>query len=525
MDYKNASALDIFNNRHKIEAKMYFNELRKSVYRDMRDGKCQLIEALIVNPYRNANPIMNYMDMEHDIPLLAYYAIDDALNAVENNTGFPELGSGILTRYGSYGWNYFNNKGVDCIVTPLSMSEMKALTERYLRLCSASSQPAADYTPDNHTTGNYATVNYTTTDYTTAESGRNAAYSAGIGQKDDKARAKEKAEKIIRKAEQDAKARRAEADTHYNRCVEAARRKEDEILSAANVTAAQTRRDARDEAERTRREADTYATQTRNGANSYASQIRQQAENEAAERRRNAEAEAKWIIEEAQRKAAEEAEEAAAALIRQRLSGHIKELRQQWEEEQAEKSRQRDETAALAASLKDDICTVSTQVGASLNRDLEQLQEQLNQLRGNVIRDLQDWRTSLYQCEYGNLVNFYTTLNGFANSFERELREAECADNVPEEQKRILAEHSRKLNRLRANLINAMEPMGIRLFTPQKGELFNSYYHTINLEDNEDEDMFLDHEIQACLIPGIERVVNNQDVTVLRRAEVEVRKD
>lgn len=472
MGYNGNSAWDIYRMADEMEAELYVDELRKAVYCEVQTGVCYLVEELIVKPSAR----FGYFGSA-EIPVLPLFAIENALSTLENRGELQKLPPVVqLDRSGYYNWSDFNNhpRG-NRAVDKISVNLLRSYADRYNRLC----DNARKIVSLVDTNSSSAAVSY------------------------DK-----KVEKALEKA-------RKEAD----RITEDAKREANRITKEANASASRIVTEATQKAERIRSEAELKIKDAQHDAD----KLRLEAQHDATELRKIAEEDAERIREAARQQAQEEAERNVETLTRQKLSAHIHELRRQWEEDQLENTQQRGEVSALAATLKEDACTVSTTVGAKLNRDLEQLQEQINQLRSNVTLDLQQWRASLYQCEYGKLVNFYNTLSGYANSFERELREAECDDIVSEEMKKVLREHSRKMNRLRNILIGAMEPMGLRTFTPRKGELFNSYYHATN--DEEDDDVFLDHEIERCLKPGIERVVNDREVAVLLRASVEVRKD
>ena len=494
---KHRTALEIYRKAYQFPADIYVDNLRKAVYLDMQEGSCQMIEELVMNPLKTSN--LGYYS-EFKIPMLPYHAINQALILLENGGDFPDLGVGIKANHNEfYAWDYFNRRGLNLPSYAVTNEQLQQLGRRYTQLCS-----------DFRMSGS-----------------RDAGYYGLSGFDKNSVRKLEKvrkeADEITAKAEREANAIIQRANDTAESIKEDARNRSASTQTNANTYAERIRRDADNEAKKTRRDAENEAKKIRQDAKDEAEQIRRKATEYLESVKRSAEDDAEGIRAAARQQMEEEAERTTAMLIQQKLSAHIQELRRQWEEEQREKAAQRAETSTIAAALKEEACTRSTSIGASLNQGLNQLQEQLNQLRSNMTLDLQKWRTSLYKCEYGKLVNFYNTLNGYANSFERELREAECGDTASDELKTVLGEHSRKLNRLRSNLTGAMETMGLRLFTPQKGDLFNSYYHTTNSE--EDDDVFLDREIKHCLKPGIERVVNDLEVAVLLRASVEVQMD
>lgn len=472
---KRYTAWDIYCKSYQFPANIYVEELRNAVYQDVQEGTCRMIEELVMPHLKTGN--FGYHS-NGTIPVLPYVAITQGLDALENGGEFPDLGNGITLNHNDFRtWEYFNRRGVNRLVCTLKNEELWQLANRYTQLCSAFR------TSSSRDTGYYSPFGF------------------DKKSEDNPEKARKEAEEIIAKAKRDAAG----------------------IIDEAKKTAQGMTEDARNRDASTRSQANTEAERIRQNANDDAEQIRRNAYEYADSIKKIAEDDANGIRAVARQQMEEEAERTTSMLIQQKLSAHIQKLRRQWEEEQKERADQRADTSALAAALKEEASTRSTTIGANMNRGLDQLQEQLNQLRSNMTLDLQKWRTSLYKCEYGKLVNFYNTLNGYANSFERELREAECSGTASDELRTILGEHSRKLNRLRSNLTGAMEGMGLRLFTPQKGDLFNSYYHTTNGE--EDDDMFLDREIECCLKPGIERVVNDREVAVLLRASVEVQMD
>lgn len=479
MEWNEYSAMDIYHMADRMEAKQYFYELRNAIYRELKSGRCELLEWLI-------EIFSHCVGKTVQVPVFVYLACSDVRMVIRNGGTLKNREQGLqVDKDNFYPWPEFERQqGLKKLVYRLKPNEVREFMNSCRTACNHDRQNAA-----------CGVVHYSGSDFAWKD------------------------EQALEKARKEAEQIKKQAHADAEKITDAARVNADQYIIEAKEQAARIIAEAERRAKN--READVELLL--DGAQQRAEQIRLEARNEAKRLISIAKDDAKDIRDTARQQAEEEAEQNVKTLTQQKLSAHIHELRRQWEEDQLENARQRNEVSSLGAALKEEACTVSTAVGVRLNRDLEQLQEQINQLRSNVTVELQQWRASLYQCEYGKLVNFYNTLNGYANSFERELREAECDDNISEELKKILGEHSRKMNRLRNILSGAMEPMGLRTFTPQKGDLFNSYYHATN--DDEDDDVFLDCEIERCLKPGIERVVNDREVAVLLRASVEVRKD
>ena len=112
-------------------------------------------------------------------------------------------------------------------------------------------------------------------------------------------------------------------------------------------------------------------------------------------------------------------------------------------------------------------------------------------------------------------------LTGISEYFQRDALAAQTTELTAQQTRDTIVQHSISLSKLCTNLIRAMEKMGIQQFSPQPGDRFDSLYHTVN--DDENDDIYLDRVIERCEQPGIERIVNSQETTVLLRATVTLR--
>lgn len=261
---------------------------------------------------------------------------------------------------------------------------------------------------------------------------------------------------------------------------------------------------------------------------------REQAERQRKQILADANAEAKLILEAAHQEAArirqeaagqaqEEAKAQAQQLVRGQLSEHIAGLELQWLQEQEQTNAMRADVRAETAALKEQLCNYTNAAGAELDRSMDAALRAIEQARTQLMSQLQQWRSTLYRTEYGPLVNFYNNLEAVEQRFRRDLASAELEGLTPEQAQSKLQDHSAKLSKLRSGLLRSMEALGIVTFTPQPGEPFDSYFHAV--DDEEDDDIYHDLPIERCIRPGLMRTVNSEDTTVLHRATVTVKED
>ncbi len=236
-----------------------------------------------------------------------------------------------------------------------------------------------------------------------------------------------------------------------------------------------------------------------------------------------AKAKAERIQADATRQAEEVAHEEAQRLIQQQLSHYMNQQRSQWEEDRQALENARADMSSAVPTLKEDVCGITTAAGAQMNRSLDTMVEHLNGLKSELLINLNRWRSDLYKCEYGPLINFYMNFVTVADQFERDVFLEQMQPMTEDQQQTILQRHSSRMNSLQNNLGRAMEAMGIRTFTPQPGDVFDSYYHAAN--DAEDDDLYNGSIIESCVSPGVQRTVNGQVTEVLHRATVTVRSE
>lgn len=252
-------------------------------------------------------------------------------------------------------------------------------------------------------------------------------------------------------------------------------------------------------------------------AQKKSNQILSTAQGNAARILEQAKAEAAQIRLEAQMQAREQAQ----SLVNQQLAQYMQQQRNQWEADRQSLEQARADRGEAIPGLKETVCGITTVAGAQMNRSLEEAIEQLTALKSGLLIDLNQWRAELYRCEYSPLIQFYTNFLTVSAQFEQDLCTEVTQPMTPEQKLTVLQRHCARMNTLRNNLLRAMEAMGLRTFTPQPGEVFDSYLHAAN--DAQDDDLYNGQIIERCISPGIERVVNSQVTDVLQRATVQLR--
>lgn len=488
------TAETIFKNAtHYPRPQLYFEDLVNAINRELvDDGSCSLIKQLI-------NQTLHTETREtYTVPAVVFDAIHVAMTALLNNRPLEARMSDQLTRQIS-GCKKSERNKIPCYVSYHDLVDINTFHESIVHQHNKNrSQPATSYTI-TYVTGSPSGTQNTARNDSRSENPRMETPNEEAAQIIETAKAK--AAQIMHEAAK----LREDANHLFNNMLASTTRSKEDALREAQLIKEQAQSAAEERAEVIRRNAIADTQKMRRDAELQADQIR-----------RNAELEADQIRADIRAKMEAEAEQDKERTVKTKLAEHIKDLRRQWEEEQREAAESRNEIAAHAALLKEDACTLSAKLGADLKQNADLIQD----LSSRIIMNLNNWRQSLYTHEYNKLISFYDSLSGQATVFERELREAECSDVVTEAHKAVLAEHSRKLNRLRANLVSAMEAMSLMFFTPEKGESYNSHYHVTD-EDIDDE-AIENLPITQCTKPGILRIANSQESEVMRKAIVKV---
>lgn len=463
--FNRKSAFEIFdkefdpNVRYARERRKIYIDIREAVYLELTEsGTCSLIDYFL----EQYGPGSQY-------PFIPMVAVLDAMNAIVENTMLPVVEANyVRLENNCLPWASLPN----VIVVPTAN-----VRKKYWEI---QRRHAARYARDTQ---------------------QNYPQPAPLGND---------ANRVCRDAERDAE------KIHRDAQNEAAK-----IRAAAESYANSIRREAEEYAEDLRNKADRARIDVQNEAN----QIRIDARNEAEEILEEAQHSREEILREAGQQAAREAQAEAGRLIGEKLQTYLQEQKLLWEEERQETLTDTAESCRAVAELKELACNQNTALGADMNRALEQLQQQLeqqlNQTRVGMLASLQQWRSSLYAYEYGPLVNVYLQLAIKAESFERDALKAQTKELTTEEARNMLAEHSISMNKLHNRMIRAMDKLGLRLFTPQPGELFNSEMHSVN--DEEDDDIYLGRIIEECEKPGVERIANGAVSEILHRATVTLR--
>lgn len=270
-------------------------------------------------------------------------------------------------------------------------------------------------------------------------------------------------------------------------------------------------------------QAETQRRDIENEANVERSRILENANRDAEQIIAEANAEAQRIRDEALRQAEEAAQEEADALVQRQLSCYMRQQRSQWEEDRQALDNARADMSAAIPTLKEEICSITTSAGARMNGSLEAIAEQLTAMKTELLSGMNRWRSDLYKCEYGALINFYMSFIAVTAQFERDVYQEQTHPMTEEEELTILQRHSSRMNNLRSALLRAMEAMGICTFAPQNGDIFDSYSHATN--DAEDDDLYNGRIIESCIAPGIQRVINGQTSDILHRATVQLRSE
>lgn len=301
------------------------------------------------------------------------------------------------------------------------------------------------------------------------------------------------------------------------RIIANAKAEADRILGNANQVRENIIKEARDQAEMIETNAHEKAANIELNAQRKAKDITMEAQQNAEECYEQAYEDAR---EKAMARLEAEAAEESRRLLQQNLTSFLRTQRQQIQDDQAATAQMGQQTAQMNATLKEQVCQQTTAAGADISRMLEDTVNQLNTLRSGFLTGLQEWRSSLYKAEYGPLINCYNNLLMLIAGFDRDVAaEVQRRDgSMDEAELTVLQQHSNKMEKFRLNMERAMLSMGLRVFRPAEGDIFDSYSHAT--DDEEDDDTYNGCTIARCIRPGIIRTVNSANEEVLHRATV-----
>ena len=278
---------------------------------------------------------------------------------------------------------------------------------------------------------------------------------------------------------------------------------------------------AREEAEKIRLNAQAEAVEIRNRAHDESREIRESA-HRAADK----------MLEDARRYIAQEREQAHADLEREmdQLRREKLDQAQKLYDEQKEQFKpaaikeaisdyRRADSAAYAANADVQKRMVSafedtrTAVCGGMTEMQAQINEQLNGLRENLTRSMMDWREQLYSLETMPLAQCVVNLSAILAGVDVRMSEAAVRDETRTVE--TLAIVRRNLSRFEKQLSNAMASLGMEVYQPQPGELFDPARHVLS-DSEKDVDPDVPMMVSRCVRPGV-RGANEAMI----RAEVE----
>lgn len=222
--------------------------------------------------------------------------------------------------------------------------------------------------------------------------------------------------------------------------------------------------------------------------------------------------------EEAKRQLEEEAEQELQRLLGSKMNAYMAQQRRLQGEALSAAQADRNELSGQTAALKEAACDFSNRTSSTLTQVMESAMEQMLRVKSEFNTALQQWKSDMYKCEYSPIISCFNSLLTLEKRFERDVAAEEGM--TEEEVLTKLQQHSASMTSFRSRLERAMNAMGLMLYMPQSGEMFDAYYHT--LDEDEDDESYDGRKIGECLSPGIIRKVNSEEETVMQRAVVTV---
>lgn len=239
-------------------------------------------------------------------------------------------------------------------------------------------------------------------------------------------------------------------------------------------------------------------------AKNQAAQIVENAKLEAERINQSAQTAADAILAEAQAKTENSAKERADKLVQKYLAQAQREMRQACDAEMEVRLQETLSQARTLETIHGEMCDKTNTLQANWIKVLDNTLEQLNAVKTDFYQHLSQWQKALYPREVKALAECYLELCRMLN-VDKLLREEVVfqADQPQTEPSPKTVEGLHKLNKTLTTFLRhfeaALDGLGLYVYYPQPGELFDEMRHT-----PEDEDAVCEGKtIQFCIQPGI----------------------
>lgn len=287
-------------------------------------------------------------------------------------------------------------------------------------------------------------------------------------------RAETQAEKILDKAKADAQTTKENAVNEANEILREAKKQAEELL-----------RKAKDKEE-------VLIKETLRQNEAEKREARSQIEKERFEAVCNAERERKQIL---NRDAKSETER----IIKCNLDGYMSERERGWAEYVEENRNQSDEVAREFAQAKADACARSNELQSKISEFAGNVTSFLDALKSETYAYFNEWQQSFYKGEFRPLAICYINLSYIIADLDKRIETLllNPENGELEELQKIRC----TLDKFRKSFESAINKVGLKTIQPDKGEVFNSDYHVVDGE--QDNELFNGRLISKCKGAGV----------------------
>lgn len=267
------------------------------------------------------------------------------------------------------------------------------------------------------------------------------------------------------------------------------------LLQQAKVQAEQRLSQAKLEAERINQGAHVAAQSVLDDAQAEAERIRQSAQNSAQN-----------ILDEANAKLQAQAKGKAERLVNQYIAQQQRQFKQECDAQAAASIRESLDTARLVETLHGEMCDQTNAVQANWIKALDSTLEQLNTVKADFYQHLRGWQEALYPRSVKPLAERYLELYRILNVDKLIREEVVFQDSASPMGVAPAPSTVTGLNKLNKTLTTflrrfetALDSLGLRVYYPTDGELFDDIWH---VPEEEDVDCHA-QPIKTCVLPGI----------------------
>lgn len=199
--------------------------------------------------------------------------------------------------------------------------------------------------------------------------------------------------------------------------------------------------------------------------------------------------------------------ERADRLIAQYLRDYQSRLRTQWNRQLEVEARQEERAIESLNNIKDDMCRTTNELKVTWRNKLEETVEEMKRMQTELDMKLRNWQVALYPREFRAIADCYVQLYRILTQDQlltREIvaREADRPQEYHPETIETLKQLNLSLTTFLKKFEKAMNKLGLYVFVPEAGELYDDVLHIPFDSAIEDPDGMV---VSRCEVPGVMR--------------------